>query len=177
MDDFTSGAISLSDILTFGSPGSRQVLDRSSYSPKCFVFNYCFWYTKCRPSAFVLKVIVDVIEWKLDLQLPVRSMPITTEVVSSNPAHVEVCSISHYVIKFVSYFHQVGGFLWFLTTITQTTTFSLGTLVSYNNNTDHHVCMLPNTWKLFSDFLIFWQVVYLMLIIPEKSALYTKLHM
>jgi hypothetical protein len=28
-------------------------------------------------------------------------MPITTEVVSSNPAHGEVYSIQHYVIKFV----------------------------------------------------------------------------
>ena len=39
---------------------------------------------------------------KLDLQLPVQSVPITTKVVSSNPAHGEVYSIQHYVIKFVS---------------------------------------------------------------------------
>jgi hypothetical protein len=37
-----------------------------------------------------------------NLQLPVQSVPITTEVVSSNPAHSEVYSIQHYVIKFVS---------------------------------------------------------------------------
>ena len=30
-----------------------------------------------------------------------QSVPITTEVVSSNPAHVEVYSIQHYLIKFV----------------------------------------------------------------------------
>jgi len=30
--------------------------------------------------------------------------------VSSNPAHVEVYSIHHYVIKFVSDLRQVGGF-------------------------------------------------------------------
>jgi hypothetical protein len=31
--------------------------------------------------------------------------------VSSNPAHVNVYSIQHYVIKFVSDLRQVGGFL------------------------------------------------------------------
>ena len=40
----------------------------------------------------------------MDLQLPMQSVPITTEVVSSIPAHDEVYSI-HYVIKIV------GGFL------------------------------------------------------------------
>jgi len=34
-------------------------------------------------------------------QLPVQSVPITTNVVSSNPVHCKVYSI-HYVIKFVS---------------------------------------------------------------------------
>ena len=38
----------------------------------------------------------------LDLQLPVQSVPITAKIVSSNPAHGEVYSIQHYVIKFVS---------------------------------------------------------------------------
>ena len=53
---------------------------------------------------------------QLDLQLPVQSVPITTNVVSLNPAHGEVYSIQHYVIKFVSDLWQVGGFLrvlWF----------------------------------------------------------------
>jgi hypothetical protein len=36
---------------------------------------------------------------------------ITTKVVSSNPAHGEVYSIQHYVIKFVSDVRQVGDFL------------------------------------------------------------------
>jgi hypothetical protein len=52
----------------------------------------------------------------LDIQLPMQSVPITTKVVSSNPAHSEVYSIQHYVIKFVSDLRQVGGFprvLWF----------------------------------------------------------------
>jgi hypothetical protein len=39
------------------------------------------------------------------------TMPITTKVMSSNPAHGEVYSIQHYVIKFVSDFRQVCGFL------------------------------------------------------------------
>ena len=50
-------------------------------------------------------------------------MPITTKVVSSNPAHDEGYSIRHCVIKFVSDLRQVGGF------------FS-GTTVSSTNNTD-----------------------------------------
>jgi hypothetical protein len=42
-----------------------------------------------------------------------QSVPITTKVVSSNPAYGEVYSIQHYVIKFVSDLRQIGGFLWF----------------------------------------------------------------
>ena len=44
-------------------------------------------------------------------QLPVQSVSITTKAVSSNSAHGEVCSIQHYVIKFVSDLQQVSGFL------------------------------------------------------------------
>jgi hypothetical protein len=40
-----------------------------------------------------------------------QSVPITTKVVSSNPVHGEVYLIQHYMIKFVSYLRQVGGFL------------------------------------------------------------------
>ena len=40
-----------------------------------------------------------------------QSVPITTNVVSSNPVYGEVYSIQHYVIKCVSDFRQVGGFL------------------------------------------------------------------
>jgi hypothetical protein len=43
--------------------------------------------------------------------LPIKSMSIGTNVVSSNPAHGELYSIQHYVIKFVSDLWQVGGFL------------------------------------------------------------------
>jgi hypothetical protein len=45
---------------------------------------------------------VVVILWQLDLQLPLHSVSITTKVVSSNPAHGEMYSIQHYMIKFVS---------------------------------------------------------------------------
>ena len=43
-----------------------------------------------------------VVAWWLDLQLHMQSVPITTKVVSSNPAHGEVHSIQPYVIKFVN---------------------------------------------------------------------------
>jgi hypothetical protein len=52
-------------------------------------------------------------------------MPITTKIVSSNPAQGEVYSIQLYVIKFVSDLRQVGGFLrllWFPPQIKLTTT-------------------------------------------------------
>ena len=52
-----------------------------------------------------------MVVWKLDLQLPVQSVPIITNVVTLNPAHGEVYLIQHYVIKFVSNLRQVGGFL------------------------------------------------------------------
>ena len=45
------------------------------------------------------------------MQIPLQSMPITTEVVSLNPVHGEVYSMYHYVIKFVIDLGQVGGFL------------------------------------------------------------------
>jgi hypothetical protein len=58
---------------------------------------------------------VVVIAWLLDLQLPMQSVPITTNIVSLNPTQA-VYSIQHYVIKFVSNMRQVCGFLrvlWF----------------------------------------------------------------
>jgi len=44
----------------------------------------------------------------------IQAVPITTNVVSSNPAHGEAYSIQHYVTKFVNDLRQVGGFLWAL---------------------------------------------------------------
>jgi len=52
----------------------------------------------------------------LNLQLHMQSVPITTNVVSSNSVHGGVYSIQHYVMKFVSDLRQVDGFLrvlWF----------------------------------------------------------------
>jgi hypothetical protein len=54
---------------------------------------------------------VGVIVWLLDLKLQMQSVTIATTVVSWNPAHGEVYSIQHFVIKFVSDLRQVGGFL------------------------------------------------------------------
>jgi hypothetical protein len=45
------------------------------------------------------------------VQLPIKSMAITANVVSSNPVDGEVCSMQHYVIKFVSDLWQDSGFL------------------------------------------------------------------
>jgi len=69
--------------------------------------------------------IVAMIAWWLDLQLPMPSVPITTKVVSSNPAHDEVYSIQHYVIKFIFYFRHA---VWFFP----------GTPVSSTNKSDRH---------------------------------------
>jgi hypothetical protein len=52
-----------------------------------------------------------------------RRAHITTNVVSSNPAHGEVYSIQHYVIKFVNDLRKIGG------------GFFSGTSVSSTNNT------------------------------------------
>ena len=41
----------------------------------------------------------------------IKSVPITTNVVSSNPVYGKVYSMQHHVIKFVSDLQEVGGFL------------------------------------------------------------------
>ena len=65
-------------------------------------------------AEWIKGIVVVVIVWLLDLQLPMQSVLITTNVVNSHPAHVEVYSIQHYVTKFVSDLRQIGGFLWVL---------------------------------------------------------------
>ena len=65
-----------------------------------------------------------VILWQLDLQLPMQSVAITTNILSSNPTHGEMCSIKHYVIKCISHLRR----FWF----------SPGTLVFSTNKTDRH---------------------------------------
>ena len=54
-------------------------------------------------------VVVAVIVWQLDLQLPMQSVPITTDVVSSKLDKGEVYNIINNLIKFVSDLWQVGG--------------------------------------------------------------------
>ena len=51
-------------------------------------------------------VVVTV--WRLDLQLPLQSVTINTNVVSTNPTHARMYSIQHFVIKFVSNLRQIG---------------------------------------------------------------------
>jgi hypothetical protein len=67
---------------------------------------------------FKMKYIVknECDEYLCPWTVPVQSVPITTKDVSLNPAHGEVNSIQHYLIKFVSDLLQVGCFLrelWF----------------------------------------------------------------
>jgi hypothetical protein len=59
----------------------------------------------------VVGPIMIIYVWYLDWQLHMQSVPITTKVVILKPAHGEVYSIQHYVIKFVSDLRQVCGFL------------------------------------------------------------------
>ena len=47
----------------------------------------------------------------VSVQLSVKSVPFTNNVVSSNPVHGELNSLQHYVKHFVSDLQQVGGFL------------------------------------------------------------------
>jgi hypothetical protein len=62
------------------------------------------------PIIYIGAVVV-VIVCQLDLQQPVQSVLITTNVESSNLARGEVYSIQHYVIMFVSDLQQVSGSL------------------------------------------------------------------
>ena len=56
-------------------------------------------------------------------QLPIQSVPITTNIESLNPTHGEMYSLQHYVIKLVSDLRQVS-------------VFSSGSPVSSPNKTD-----------------------------------------
>ena len=66
---------------------------------KYFYHQYFNMYISCKA---LLLALVFVIVWQLDLQLPVKSVPITTKVVGSIPVYSEVYSIQHYVIKLVT---------------------------------------------------------------------------
>jgi hypothetical protein len=56
----------------------------------------------------IIVVFLGTLEKKYLMKL-VQSMPITTNIVRSNPTHGEVYSIQHYVIKFDSDLWKVGG--------------------------------------------------------------------
>jgi hypothetical protein len=62
-----------------------------------------------------------VVEFTTTYELHMQSVPITTNVVSSNPVHGDVYTIQHYVTKFVSDLRQTGRW------------FSPGTLVTSTN--------------------------------------------
>jgi hypothetical protein len=68
----------------------------------------------CRHFHYTLGQIYENIFFKIFkniLQLLMQSVPMTTNIVSSNPAHADVYPIQHYVIKFASDKRQVDGFL------------------------------------------------------------------
>ena len=71
------------------------------------------------------ETVVVIIISQSDLQIPVQSVPITTKVVISNPAHGQMYSIQHYVISL-----SVTCDRWFK--------FSPGTQVPFTNKTDRH---------------------------------------
>jgi hypothetical protein len=64
-----------------------------------------------------------MIAWLLDLQLPMQIVPITTNVMSSNPAQTNCTQYNIDVIKFVSDLREIGGSC-------------QGILVSSSNKTD-----------------------------------------
>ena len=74
------------------------------------MMNYKFIYIYIIVWRVSRGAVIVVIAWFLDLQLPVKSMHITTNVVSSYPAQAR-CTRYNIVIKFDSDLRQVCGFL------------------------------------------------------------------
>ena len=74
-----------------------------------YLFSACLYsmslfYLHRNNVSIKIRVVVVTI-WKLDLQLPAQSVPITTKVVSSNPAHGEM-----YLIQFCVVFSRYSCF-------------------------------------------------------------------
>jgi hypothetical protein len=67
-------------------------------------------YTINRSLAVEIIIVYCVIRYMLLFYNLMTSVPITTNVASSNPADGEVYWIQHYLIQFVSDLRQVGGF-------------------------------------------------------------------
>jgi hypothetical protein len=64
----------------------------------------------CNPGAVL---VIIIIIWKLDLQLPVHSVPITTNVVSSNPAQARCTSgLRVRVMVFNVIFNNISAISW-----------------------------------------------------------------
>jgi hypothetical protein len=77
-----------------------------------------------KPNLKEMVIGAVVVVWQLDLQLPMQSVPIATNV-SLVPIHGKLYSIQDYVIKFVRDLWWVSGFLqvlWFPPPIKLTTT-------------------------------------------------------
>jgi len=70
----------------------------------------------CKISLFFIFICCGGVRGRMivGFTLPMQSVLITSEVVSSNPTHGELYLIRHCVITFVSDLRQVGGFLWVL---------------------------------------------------------------
>ena len=80
---------------------SRRILDKLKFCNGSVNFEITRFIFNCKLGAVMVMII-----WSLDMQ----SVPITTKVVSWNLVPWEVCSLQHYVIKFVSDLRQVVVF-------------------------------------------------------------------
>ena len=81
--------------------------------------------------------------------LPMQSVPITTEVLSSNPVNGEVFWMQHYVIMFFSTFQQFGWFLQVLQCpppIKLTITVKLKYWWKWRLNNIHLMILLPSLY-------------------------------
>jgi hypothetical protein len=99
----------------------------------------------------------------------VQSVPIVTNVLSSNPAHGKVYSIQHYVIKFVSDLRQVVGFLhkesWppqYSWNIVESGVKELKTLVTIGTDCTGYIIMFYfyKSMSIFSKFILTIIMVY-----------------
>ena len=92
--------------LLFQPTNAKQTCFTITFIIYFMIYKSLFTASKYKQGAFVIVII-----WRLDLQLPMQSVPITTKVMCLNPVHGEVYLIQHYVIQFVSDLLQVSGFL------------------------------------------------------------------
>jgi hypothetical protein len=104
--------MSYSDSITINNWKQYHNLLKRQYFPPDLkhIFSKSISFPHLDSYLISLGAVVVVIVCELDLQQPIQSVPITTKVVSWNPAHSEVYLIQH-VIAFVSDLRQAGGFL------------------------------------------------------------------